>query len=191
MQRPVDQPPPSPPPRTSGFRWAEFDLSGRLLSGRRSDPQVDLLSRRVARGDVDPGHLEWVPERGCFLWYLPIPAGGDCGRADIRLRGIAVDFDLFAEVMSLFNGAANLTPAETRTLFRLAAGVDLRSAARLDVVSYETKRSHLKSAAEKLGCTGQKDLLRKILGQLFHLMLASDDRAERMPDGPPARGDPD
>lgn len=194
MQRPEDQSSSSPVFQVPGFRWAEFDLSGRFIGGAsgvgRSDPLVELLSRRAAAGDVDAGHLEWVAGSECFLWYLPIRFHDDGSRTDIRLRGIAVDFNLFAEVTGLFNSAANLTLAETRTLFQLVAGINLRSAARLDKVAYETKRSHLKSAAEKLGCVGQKDLLRKIMGQLFHLMSADDAGAERMPIVPPAGGGP-
>jgi len=49
-----------------------------------------------------------------------------------------------------------------------------QTAARDDRVSYETKRAHTKTASMKLGCAGQKDLVRMAMGQLVHLMSVSD-----------------
>ena len=170
------------------FRWAEFELSGGFIRGGISDisdlttvvvdrpgadRRIDLLARRAAAGDVSAGHLEWVREHGCLLWYLPYRFY-EGGKAGVRLRGIVVDSLLFSEIVGLFNGAANLTASETRVLFQLVGGVELRLASQVDRVSYETKRSHAKSAAEKLRCAGQKDLIRKLLGQLFHLMSISE-----------------
>jgi len=166
------------------FRWAEFELSGAFIRGGISDisdlttvvvnrpgadRRIDLLARRAAAGDVGAGHLEWVRKHDCLLWYLPYRFY-EGGKAHVRLRGIVVDTPLFAEIVGLFNEATNLTAAEIRVLFQLVGGVELRVAAQVDRVSYETKRSHAKSAADKLECAGQKDLIRKLMGQLFHLM---------------------
>lgn len=175
--------------RAYELRWAEFDLQGNFIRGAISDisdlttitlgdpaadPYIHLLARRARLGDIEAGHLEWIGEGECFLWYLPFRCYDENGSASVRLRGLAVDFDIFREVTALFNGSADLTQAETRLLFQLVAGIEMRAAASMDGIAYETKRSHAKSAASKLNCAGQKDLVRKAMGQLVHLMSVGD-----------------
>ena len=176
-------------PAAFEIRWAEFELSGRFLRGGISnisdlstqivtntqrDFGINLLARRAARSEISAGTLEWVPQYDLFLWFLPYRFYNEQGKPGVRLRGLVVSDDLFGEIIDLFNGQAQLTAAEKRTLYQLVAGIELRQAAELDHVGYETKRAQTKGACEKLQCSGQKDLVRKAMGQLFHLMSVSD-----------------
>lgn len=171
------------------IRWAELELDGTFLRGGISDISdlssqivtnsqrdqgIDLIVRRAARGDLCAGMLEWVPEHGLFLWYLPYRRCDENGKPGTRLRGLLVTEPVFGETLELFNSMGFLTVAEKRTIFQLVGGLELREAALIDDVSYETKRAHTKTACEKLGCSGQKDLVRKTMGQLFHLMSVGD-----------------
>lgn len=167
------------------IRWAEFELDGRFLRGGVSDMSalathiitdsqrdfgIDLLVRRAAQGNLVAGTLDWISRHDLLLWYLPYRFHDENGRTGIRLRGLIISNDLFGGIMATFNRTSQLTTAEKRTIFQLVAGLELRQAAELDNVSYETKRAHTKAACEKLQCAGQKDLVRKAMGQLFHLM---------------------
>ena len=76
--------------------------------------------------------------------------------------------------METFNGECGLTDSEQRVIFQTVAGLSLRGAAGVDDVTYETKRAHVKSACGKLGCGGQKELVRKVVGQLVYLLSLSD-----------------
>ncbi|MCB1421288.1 MAG: hypothetical protein KDJ69_02225 [Nitratireductor sp.] len=167
------------------IRWAEFELDGRFVRGGVSDMSdltthiitdsqrdfgIDLLVRRAAQGNLVAGTLDWISRHDLLLWYLPYRFHDGKGRTGIRLRGLIISDDLFGRIMATFNGASQLTAAEKRTIFQIVGGLELRQAAELDNVSYETKRAHTKAACEKLQCAGQKDLVRKAMGQLFHLM---------------------
>lgn len=171
------------------IRWAEFDLSGRFLRGglsdisdlstivfasSQSDFGVNMLARRAAEPDLKPGLMDWSPDHRWLLWYVPFRHMTDNGKTTTRLRGLLIGADLFGEMLELFNQEASLTSAEKRTVFQLVGGLELRDAARIDGVGYETKRAQIKSAGDKLGCNGQKELIRTVLGQLFHLMSISD-----------------
>src|SRR5690606_15576645 len=123
------------------------------------------------------GALERVPGKQRFHWFLPFtPTRPD--RLSRRLiRGLCVTEALFAEVLHLFNPSADLSASETRVIFQTLSGVGLREAAATDRVSYETKRAHVKNACLKLDCSGQKYLVRKVLGQMVHLLSISDSEA--------------
>lgn len=60
-----------------------------------------------------------------------------------------------------------LTQAELRTLAQLLTGVDLKQAALNDAVSYETKRTQLKSVKTKLGFSRQIDLVAELLSGIL------------------------
>lgn len=179
------------PALSSAFeiQWAEFELSGKYLrggisdicdlstqivSGSQSFAGIDLLARRARRGDVTAGHLEWQAEKDMFIWYLPYRYFDNNGKPAIRLRGMVITCGLFGEIIELFNADFGLSEMEKRILFQLVGGLHLRQAAKSDNVSYETKRAHVKFACDKLQCTGQRDLVSKIIGQLVHLMSISD-----------------
>lgn len=171
------------------LRWAEFELDGRfvragisdiadlattIVSTVQSDQGISLLARRAEAGHLRAGMTEWNPGCESFLWFLPYRFFDSGGKAGTRLRGMVITVELFGEIIEIFNGGANLTWSEKRTLFQLVGGLELREAADLDEVSYETKRAQTKAACEKLHCTGQKDLVRQAVGQLVHLMSVSD-----------------
>lgn len=177
------------------IRWAEFELDGRFLRGglsdisdlsiimftnSQSDFGINMLARRAAQADFSPGLMDWSDDHEWFLWYLPFRHTDHRGNSGTRLRGLLVGNELFAEIIELFNKTASLTVAEKRTVFQLVGGLELREAARIDNVVYETKRAHSKSACDKLGYSGQKDLVRNTLGQLFHLMSVSDSELQHV-----------
>jgi len=171
------------------MRWADFDFTGRFLRGgisnildletqtisnSQSDFGIDLLASRAIQGDLSAGLMEWNDRHELLLWYLPFHSSDSTGVINTRLRGLAVNCDLFIEVMELFNDSANLTLAEMRTVFHLVAGLGLRESGQMDGVSYETKRVYIKSAGDKMNCAGQKDLVRKVMGQMYLLMSVSE-----------------
>jgi pimeloyl-ACP methyl ester carboxylesterase/DNA-binding CsgD family transcriptional regulator len=172
------------------LKWAEFDSNGRFLRGgitviseftthvianSQEDPEVHDLVRRVSDGGIEPGLMEWAPASGRLHWYVPfMPTRADkvLGK---RVRGLSLSFPLFRDILRMFNDG--LTAKEWRVVFQVVAGISLRDAALGDDVSYETKRAHVKSACEKLRCTGQKELMQKIVGQLAYLFSLSDGEA--------------
>ena len=174
------------------LKWTEFDQHGRFLRGgcsnisdlstrlvanSQEDPDIHELALRGLAGGIQPGALERVPGKQRFHWFLPFtPTRPD--RLSRRLiRGLCVTEALFAEVLHLFNPSADLSASETRVIFQTLSGVGLREAAATDRVSYETKRAHVKNACLKLDCSGQKYLVRKVLGQMVHLLSISDSEA--------------
>jgi len=171
------------------LRWAEFELGGQFVRGgisdisdmvsviitnSQTDPYINSMARKAAKGGLSAGSVEWNKDHESFHWYLPYRFIDEKGRVSARLRGMVITVQLFGELMELFNTKANLTAAEKRTMFQLIGGEELRNAANRDNVSYETKRTHTKTACVKLGCAGQKDLIRIAMGQLVHLMSVND-----------------
>lgn len=176
------------------IHWAEFELSGKFVRGgisdvseletvvitnSQSDPNINLLARRAAAGGLTAGLVEWDRECRSLLWFAPFRHLDPTGGVHIRLRGMVIANPLFGEIVEMFNPGSNLTAAEKRCLFQLVGGLELREAARIDGVTYETKRSLIKVCCEKLGCSGQKDLVRQLMGQLTHLMSVSDTHLEQ------------
>ena len=72
-----------------------------------------------------------------------------------------------------------LTQAELRTLAQLLTGVELKKAALDDSVSYETKRTQLKSINAKLGFGRQIDLVAELLSDIL-LEIISHTAAENV-----------
>ncbi len=171
------------------IHWAEFELSGKFVRGgisdvselatvvitnSQSDQNINLLAKRAAAGGLTAGLVEWDEARGSLLWFAPFRQLDPGGSVRTLLRGMVITNPLFGEIVDMFNAGSNLTTAEKRSLFQLVGGLELREAARIDGVTYETKRSLIKVCCEKLDCSGQKDLVRKLVGQLTHLMSVSD-----------------
>jgi pimeloyl-ACP methyl ester carboxylesterase/DNA-binding CsgD family transcriptional regulator len=176
-------------PEAFEIHWAEFELSGtfvrggisdiadlstRIVTDSQTDAAINLLASRARTGTLRAGLLEWNRESALFLWYLPYRFFDSKGKPGTRLRGLVITGELFSEIMEQFNGDLKLTPAEKRTLFQLVGGLELREAAELDDVTYDTKRAHTKALCGKMDCGGQKDLVRWAMGQLTHLTSISD-----------------
>ncbi|MAY60595.1 MAG: hypothetical protein CML29_00125 [Rhizobiales bacterium] len=175
------------------IHWAEFELSGKFIRGgisdfseqstvvvtnSQSDRDIDLLARRARSGAITAGLIEWDEERRALVWFAPYRHFEPGDKMSIRLRGMVITNLLFSEIVDMFNTGSNLTTAEKRALLQLVGGLELREAARIDGVTYETKRSLIKVCCEKLGCSGQKDLVRQIVGQLTHLLSVSGTHLE-------------
>ena len=68
----------------------------------------------------------------------------------------------------------SLSSAELRTLAQLLTGTDLKNAALIDKVSYETKRTHAKALNAKLGFRRQADLVAELISELFLEVISSE-----------------
>ncbi|WP_420558099.1 alpha/beta fold hydrolase [Roseovarius sp.] len=172
--------------------WADFDRSGKLLRGGLSsitdhstrilpaetdNPQIAAILGNVARHGLSAGHISWDPGVQMLFWYVPITPSNRDNFGKRRLRGFAVTQLLFSEFLDIFNEDSGLTQAEIRTVFQVIGGASLRAAADLDALSYETKRAHLKNACSKLMCSGQRELITKLLGQMVHFISISEGEA--------------
>jgi len=169
--------------------WADFTLDGRFTRGGISDMghhethvttnsqefrEIGDLIRLVRSESVEAGSFHWDAAKRRLIWVLPLTRPRDGQEHDTSLRCLSISDAVFHGILARFNANANLSPSEARVVFQVVAGIDLRDAAEEDGVSYETKRMHLKNASQKLQCRGQKEILRKVLGQMVHLLTASD-----------------
>lgn len=174
------------------LKWAEFDTKGRFLragltnvlhqttriiANSRQDADIHMVAARVRETDNPAGLLEMMPDGRRFLWVVPFSPNFDDEAVVLRLRALLVTEHLFQAAVTLFDSNDRLTPMELRAVFQLAAGLTPRKAALADNVSYETKRIHLKSASAKMDSGGQTDLVRRVLGQLVHLISVSESEA--------------
>ncbi|MEM1267029.1 MAG: alpha/beta hydrolase [Pseudomonadota bacterium] len=174
-------------------KWADLDHNGRfvrggvcemlehmatLVSKPAQDPDIALVCDRLAEERLTPGSIKKLDGRDAFIWLLPYTYSVDGGLSDTKLRALYIDYDVFSDVLDGFNSDSGLTPAEKRLICQLAIGQSLRDAATADAVSFETKRSQLKSISLKLNCTSQNDVIRLALGQLVHLLSLSGIEAD-------------
>lgn len=172
--------------------WADFDMSGKPLRGGLSsitdhstrilpagtdNPAVAAILDNVARHGLAAGQISWDAKAQMLFWYVPITPSNRDSVGQRRLRGFAVTQLLFSEFLDIFNDESGLTQAEIRTVFQVIGGASLRAAADLDALSYETKRAHLKNACGKLMCSGQRELITKLLGQMVHFISISEGEA--------------
>lgn len=74
-----------------------------------------------------------------------------------RLPRIAADFN------DTLSTGEHLTAAELRIASAIAGGLSLRETAKLNDISYETARSHLKNVFSKLGVNSQVALVRRLM----------------------------
>lgn len=171
------------------LRWAEFEFSGQFVRGGVSaidglatkrvampvdDHGIELLARRAATAGLRAGLIEWTADGESFLWFLPFRYIDDDGNCSNRLRGMLITCALFGKSLELFNPDSGVTSSERRVLFQLVGGLELRTAAQLDAISYETKRVHFKNVCVKLKCGGQTDAVRTAIGQLSYLVSVSE-----------------
>lgn len=169
------------------LHWADFDCNGRcigsgslaglatgLITRPRGGPQLNVIASYVRNEGATAGDIFLLPARNRFLWFVPVTDGTTQNPARSNLRGISVSKEVCDEVLEAYNRRANLTPSEKLIVFQLVAGLSKRQSALWDDVSVETKRAHTKNACAKMGCAGQTELIRKVLGQLVHLVNLDD-----------------
>ncbi len=172
----------APPAR---LKWADFDSRGRFLRGGVSDltdyitrlcvspdedPDIALMAREAEDGAAQAGRVIASADRSRFVLFLPDMESAEDGMPTPRIRGFPVDAAVFRRVHLAFQSESGLTAAERHVAFQLVAGLSPREAAAVDGVSVQTKRVQIKSAAAKLQCTGQTDLVRLMMGQLAVLL---------------------
>lgn len=132
---------------------------------------------KAQENGVEAGRIIRGSGPDCFYWFVPTMRPADRTLPVPRVKGIIVDQTLFADLLEHFNPRSNLTAAEIRAVFQVVAGYSLREAAALDGGSVETKRTQIKSACSKMQCSGQVDLVRTVIGQMFHLVSIADAEA--------------
>ncbi|MEM6665137.1 MAG: alpha/beta fold hydrolase [Pseudomonadota bacterium] len=177
--------------RSGELKWAEFGVDGtfvmggicetaslstRVLSTASEDPVIAAMAETAGSQITLAGHIDYTPEDSRFVWFLPFVPKTHSGsrHPEVSIRGLSITLALFCDVIDLYNKDARLTDAEKRVLFQLTAGASPKEAARADGVSVETRRAQIKTAASKLNCAGQSELVRLSMGQLVHLLAASD-----------------
>jgi len=127
--------------------------------------------RNVLRRQIEDVFSILPPDR------IGMAVSGIDSPSEDRVRGFCVDAAVFSAILRHFNPGCGVTEAERRALFQLVAGLTLREAAELDGVGVETKRAQIKSAAAKLQCAGQIDLVRLMIGQLCYVLSIAEDEA--------------
>ncbi len=165
--------------------WCDFQPDGTFLRAGVSDvglmesrsilskgdhPVVNEITEYAAQNGLQAGNLVASTERDGFHWCIPYSAPSINKRPVHGLRTLLITEDLFLEVFDLFNIEDQLTPAEKRLVYQLISGLSTNEAAELDGVSIETKRSHLKRAMSKLGCSNQSGVMRLIVSQMIHVL---------------------
>lgn len=169
------------------LHWADFDRNGRcvgsgslaglatgLVTQPDRNPQISVIASYVTNEDAEAGDIFLLPAKNRFLWFVPVTDSTAQNPARSNLRGISVSKEVCDEVLEVYNHRANLTPSEKLIIFQLVAGLSKRQSALWDDVSIETKRAHTKNACAKMVCGGQTELIRKVLGQLVHLVNLGD-----------------
>jgi len=177
------------------LKWVEFRADGSFSRGGATeigagftdiffspdeDSEVaDLVSDANEFGFA-PGRVSYFHERKHFYWFLPASRFGEDVFSDWYVKAFIVSEALFARLLQHFNSNHRVTLAEWRVGFQLVAGVGATRAAEDDDVSVETKRAQIKSLCSKMMCSGQVNLVRLLVGQLFHVTtLAESESTER------------
>jgi len=175
------------------LKWMDLDQNGDFLRAGVSnildrtdtlvhDPDLDADIRQMldcfAAQAPKPGEIVPVLERDSFIWLLPYAQSSEDGGNETKARALFVTFDLVADSLEHFNEEAGLSRAEKRVICQIALGLTLREAADYDGVSFETKRSQLKTVCLKLDCRGQGDVIRLAMGQLVHLLNMSGNEGD-------------
>ena len=146
--------------------WIRLSSDGRTSGMSVGCPPVVAaeLARHVQSGD---GGVELSEDGAALIWTLP-PADGRHARAHYLPRAA-----VFA-MLAAANPKAALSHAEKLVVFRLVGGLSLKESAALDQLSFETKRTQLKSVLGKLDCAGQVELVRRVMTQLIAYLPSTD-----------------
>ncbi|WP_419914005.1 alpha/beta fold hydrolase [Hoeflea sp.] len=181
--------------RDCPLHWADIDQAGRYIRGGRcgllslytdivaqpqDDPVISMIMAFAAKERAVAGDIIPLPREDRFLWFVPVNDSAAKSAERTNLRVICVGSELCEQVIEIYNHRANLTPAEKRTIFQLVGGLSKRQSATRDGVSVETKRAHTKNACAKLGCAGQTELIKKVLGQMVPLVTIGDTDTARV-----------
>ena len=123
------------------------------------------LQEGVARLLDNCGCERWGEFDGDYLMLrLEIPRGGSAGKLLLLHHAVVL------EALQALYPVARLTPAEYRVTMQIVAGDTPKSAALVDRVSAETKRTHLKAVLSKTGTSSQKELTNALIAHLvLHL----------------------
>lgn len=170
---------------TGSIIWAEFETDMSFLRAgvshagtmetwsilsSKDHAVVAEIAEFAKMNGLRAGMLVPATDQDGFHWCIPYTALSKGQIAKGTLRTVLVTRDLFFEIFDLFNRHCQLTPAEKLYVFQLVSGLNPSKAAKLDDVSVETKRSHLKRAMSKLGCASQTEIMRMMISQMIHLM---------------------
>ena len=186
---------PGPPHENCQLHWADFDRDGKCVGGGSGslsglttglktqpcrDPRINTIASYVSGEGAEAGDIILLPAENRFLWFVPVAGSAAQNPDRTNLRGISVSREICDEVLETNNRRANLTPSEKLMIFQLVAGLSKRQSALKDDVSIETKRAHTKNACAKMECSGQAELIKKVLGQLVCLVSLGDTETTHM-----------
>jgi len=165
--------------------WCEFKSNGRFTRAGISDvglmesrsilsssdhPAISEITTYAKDHGIQAGHIVPSSNGEGFHWCIPYTPQTRARRPEHGLRTLLITESLFLEVFDLFNIEDQLTPSEKHFVYQLVTGLSPAQAAKLDGVSVETKRSHLKRAMSKLGCSTQSDVVRMMFSQMIHVL---------------------
>jgi pimeloyl-ACP methyl ester carboxylesterase/DNA-binding CsgD family transcriptional regulator len=148
-----------------------------MLPGPERDADLALIAREAADGGAQPGRMVREPGGERFILFLPASSMERGEPPRLCVRGYLIDQAVFRALQVFFNPGSGVTDAERRVIFDLVSGASLRDTAQRDGVSVETKRFQSKTAAAKLQCAGQLDLLRLVMAQLSYVAAIAEDEA--------------
>jgi len=173
----------------SQIHWAEFEpdwlfvrggitdmaaMSSRIIIQAEADTRVKNIIDSVETSGLRPGELLEAADKSGHYWCVPHSSLDIMNTPQNRMRVIFLTSSIFFEIIKLFNSDAKLTPSEIRMVYQIVTGLNPSIAAKVDAVSTETKRTHLKSAMAKLDCHRQVELVRLCIGQLIHLLYVCE-----------------
>lgn len=154
----------------------------RMRSGKSSSVKTAGLDNTL-KPDINSALPDWLTtdqvetikllHDGMFGSQLGVISGnlaifrfGTPGSTD-KSRLILLGLQLIGLVVSELYPANQLTGSELRTLVQLTMGQTLQEAATDDNVSYETKRSHLKTVFSKTGTRRQAEITGTLLSHIL------------------------
>ena len=146
--------------RVLGLVRYQIDAEGQLNSPE--DVNGEALEAFLL--NADPA-LVALLSHGCV--YLRLAPAQNVGEGTLFSCGL----DTFETWLNQISIGPKLTNAEKRLAIQLLCGQDLADAAKMDGVSYETKRAHLKAVTSKLGVSKQKEVISALLVPIFGKLL--------------------
>ena len=144
-------------------------MSTRMIGHWSEDSDIAAMHALSSKSGVRAGQL-LAAGPDSFYWFVPYSTPDTLGIEESRVRGLCVTQEWLTRIIKLFNPETELTASELRTIFQILSGSNPGSAAQADKVSVETKRTHLKRACAKLGCAGQHELIRLLMGQMIRVI---------------------
>ena len=177
------------------IKWAEFEFGGgllrcgvsqvttmstRLISNWRDDPDIAEIVSLAETEPLRAGQMLPIVGRKSCYWFVPYTPTDQNEVQKTRLKVLVITQELVIKIIEMFNAHAGLTSAETKMIYQIIIGLSPADAAKIDNVSAETKRAHLKNACAKLDCVKQSEIMRLVLSQMIHILYMCEAETSHM-----------